>query len=472
MNRKVIKNIFFYGIGDFIVTGVTAFLFIPLYIKYLSVSEYGIFNVLNNNSTIFTYIFQFGIVSAFARIYFIRKAEKKEKAYTWNIIFLHIFYSLFLFLIIYLFRDFIFTNLSPSIKDSRLFNYPVAIAFLTFLPSLYYIYLRVEEKASLFVIYQIANVALIILCIFLNWYFYKLDLYTILLSFFVTNATIWLVVILKFLPSFSIELDRKDFIDTIRFSFPIFISYIAYFFIAKYSIVILQNHISLKDIGLFSLAQQISSIPSLVTIAITKAVQPYLFSSNSTAELKDKTGKFDSSYKLIMIWVVGCLIFSVDIVFSSFLPSSYYSIHNVTKWLLLISLIYNFSIVENSILLYFMKSKVILAITLVGSILNVLLSNILVYKFSINGILIAMAIAFSVNFLLDVFFSRKHVRLDYNIKALLPCLMIIILFIIITSSNLVPLLIHYKVAYTIISFLVLTVSVALFLKKTNHDFIK
>ena len=174
MNIKLVKNILLYGIGDFIVTGVSAFLFIPLYLKFLSIEEYGILNILNNNTALFTYIFQFGMISAFARFYYLKKAEGLEKDYTWNVIFFHLLFSFFLFLVYFVFRSFIVGSLSPSIGSSNLVYYSPLIAFLTFLPALYYINLRIEEKANKFVLYQILMVILTSFFILISYLFFEL----------------------------------------------------------------------------------------------------------------------------------------------------------------------------------------------------------------------------------------------------------------------------------------------------------
>lgn len=471
MNTKLVKNILLYGIGDFIVTGVSAFLFIPLYLKFLSIEEYGILNILNNNTALFTYIFQFGMISAFARFYYLKKAEGLEKEYTWNVIFFHLLFSFFLFLVYFVFRSFIVGSLSPSISSSNLVYYSPLIAFLTFLPALYYINLRIEEKANKFVLYQILTVILTSFFILISYLFFELNLLSFLISFFSSNLLIWIIVLFNLKYNFTLKINSKDIIETLHFALPIFISYIAYFFISKYSIIILQKHVSLVVIGQFSLAQQIAMIPSLVTIAITKAVQPMLFSSSSEGELAIKAQKFDQNFKLFIIWVVGSLIFSLDILFYYFLPSSYSPVLNITKYLLLINLVYNFAIVENTILLYKMKSKIILLITVCGSVLNVVLSNLLIQTYLLNGVLISMAIAFSLNLCLEIYFSRKHMKLTYSLKTIIPCLIFIIMFIIISSLNLLPAGDLYKTGFAIVSFLVLTVSIGLLLKKTNYDFV-
>lgn len=465
MNNKLIKSIALYGIGDFIVTGVTAFLFIPLYIKFLSPQDYGVFNILNNNLVLFTYIFQFGVVSAFGRIYFLKKALKREKEYTWNVIIFHVIYSLFLFGIYILFKNNITNQLSPSITNLQLVYYSPILAFLSFVPALYYVYLRLEDKANKFVFYQILTVLLVSIFIFLSFIFFKINLVGILLSFIIANFIIWIVVIFNL--KFSVNYNFEDIHETVVFAFPIFVGYIAYFFISKYSIIILQNRISLGEIGMFSLAQQIATVPSLITIAITKAVQPLLFSSESESELKIKAQKFDSNFKLILIWIVGSIIFSVDTIFHFFLPIKYSPILNVTKYLLLINLVYNFSIVENTILLYKMKSNVILIITICGSVMNIILSNLLVREYGLNGVLVAMMVAFFLNFCLSLYFSRKYIKINYDVKALFGSLFIILLFI---SASFIKFFNSYNLYQIILSiscFIFLTLFILLILKQKH-----
>lgn len=463
MNLKLIKSIFLYGIGDFIVTGVTAFLFIPLYIKFLSPEEYGIFNILNNNSTLFTYFFQFGIVSAFGRIYFLKKAVNKEKEYTWNIIVLHFISSAFLILFYFLFKGFILDQLSPSVAKSNMVYYSPIIAFISFLPALYYVYLRVEDKVTRFVFFQILTVFVLSVILLLIFIFYQIDLNNILLAFIIGNLIVWIIVIFNF--KININFNFKDISETVSFGFPIFISYIAYFFISKYSVIILQKYVSLSEIGMFSLAQQIATVPTLITIAISKAVQPLLFSSESDDELQLKSQRFDVIFKLIMIWIVGSIIFFIDYLFYFFLPEKYNPIINATIYLLIINLIYNFAIVENSILLYKMKSKIILLITLTGSIINVVLSNFLVQNYALNGVLLAMAIAFSVNFLLSVYFSRKHLKINYSLKAILLSTLIIALYIFMSSLAIFKTSMVYKSILSAGFFVALTILVLLIFKQ-------
>lgn len=470
MNIKVLKNILLYGVGDFIVSGVTAFLFIPIYLKFLSNEDYGILNILNNNSTFFSYIFQFGLISAFSRIYFIKKADGLEKEYTWDIMCLHFGYSIILFVLYFNFNDVILNYLSPSISNSNFVYYSPVMAFLTFMPALHYVYLRLTEKSNKFVQYQILTVLLVSINIFLFYLFYEINLKSILISFVLSNFLIWFIVAFNIKYEINFKINLNNIIETLHFASPIFVSYLAYFFISKYGIIILQKHVTLGEIGRYSFSLQIATIPSLVSIAISKAVQPILFSSNCDEELRLRAQKIDVNYKLFMIWLVGSLIFFTDLVFYFFLPLSFGAFAEITRYLLFISLAYNFTIVENTILLYKLKSRIILLLTVGGSLLNIFLSNILIHSFLLNGVLISMAATFVVYLFLEIYFSRKLIKLSYDISTILFSVLFIVVFILISSTNLFSLNNIFKAGYSFVSFFILTIAIGLLLKKNNYDF--
>jgi O-antigen/teichoic acid export membrane protein len=220
--------------------------------------------------------------------------------------------------------------------------------------------------------------------------------------------------------------------------------------------IILQKHISLKDIGLFSLAQQISMIPTLASIAIAKALQPLLFASKTDGELKGKVDQWDNIYKIFLIWMVGCMIFSIDILINLFLPTIYIGSIKIAQYMIFVNLIYNFALIENSILLYKMKSKLLSIITIAGAIINVLMSNWLVINYKINGVILAMLISFILTFTLEAYFSKKHIGFNYNILQLVISIGIILGFLILSSIELINKHYVFIIIYKIIGFLILS----------------
>lgn len=468
MKNKLLYNIVFYGLGDFLVTAISAFLLLPIYIKYLSPGEYGIFNIVNNNTIIFTYIFQFGIISAFSRLFFQYKSNKEK--YINSIIFFHIGSSIILFAFSYFFSDIIFGVLSPSIQKSNYKYIAVLIGFSTFIPNLYYALLRIEQKAKTFFLLQVFTSVLLLGMISFFIFFSSLTLQSLFFSILVTNALMLLMTFCFFWRSLSFQLEFVYIIETIKLGFPIFIGYIAYFFISRYSVVILQTHIDLKKMGVFTFAQQIAVVPTLISAIVGKAVQPYLFASENDEILAVRASNVNRVYKLFLFWVVTGLIFFIEDVFKAILPPNYIPSIPIIQQLLAITLIFNLYLVESSILLYKLKSGIILFITLIGSIINILLCQLLVKNFEINGVLTAMLIAFSATYILQIFFSRRYLKIKYQITEILIFVITLIAFFFLFVEFKVSEFTQYKTLFKIICFIILTIMSIFSLRKIKRYF--
>ncbi|MCD8177165.1 MAG: oligosaccharide flippase family protein, partial [Tannerellaceae bacterium] len=427
LKNKLFVNIFYYGLGDFIVTACSTFLLIPLYVSQLDTTEYGIFNIINNNTIIFTYIFQFGIISAFSRLYFTFKQREKKREYINSVIVFHLIYSAFLFLTVYLCSNLIFKVLSPSLTNVKFQYFSVIVSFLSFLPALYYGILRVENKASKFFMFQIITVSILLLMISVFFFTKRFNLSNLLIAQLFSGIIMFIIIIFLLGRSFALPGDYIDSIkNTLKLSLPIFIGYIAYFLISRYSIVILQKYITLSEIGIYTFAQQIAMLTTFLSAVIGKAIQPYIFSS-SNDQLNQRVNLIEQKYKIFLVWFTCLVIFFIEDIFNLILPDNYLPAIQISRFLLFITLIYNFTLIENSVLLYHMKNKILLLITICGSGINFILNQLLVPHMKISGSIIAMFIAFSFTCLAQIYYSNTTVtKIKYNKAQLLLILSIII----------------------------------------------
>lgn len=435
MKKKIILNIFFYGIGDFIVTAVTAFLLIPVYVKYLNPAEYAVLNILNNNVSIFTYIFQFGIISAFSRLYFYYLETNDEIKYLNTLIIFHLIFSGIFIFSVFLLSHWVFGFLSPSVPKQLYNYYSVIVAFLAFLPNLYYALIRVKQRATVFVFFQIFTVSLILASIGLLIGLHQFTLLNLLLCLLFANFVIWATVVCIFIRRFQTIFIFSFVEKTLKVAFPIFISYVAYFAISRYSVVILQRYIPLKVMGQFALAQQVAMIPTLVALGLTKALQPHIFSSKNDIEFTRKSDTVDFFYKMLMLFISGALILFAKDIANVLLPARYRNAMEFAPLLIFANMIYNFSFVENSILLFKLNTKAILLILVASALLNLLLSNILVHSFSILGVEVAMVCAMLMSFLLQAFYARKYIKITYKWKPIsIGLILIVAYYMIITLA--------------------------------------
>ena len=74
-----VKHSFIYGIGGFLVKGISFFL-LPLYTHYLNPKDYGIFEVLDLSTSLLGMFLNFGITAALLRFYGIANTEAEKRS--------------------------------------------------------------------------------------------------------------------------------------------------------------------------------------------------------------------------------------------------------------------------------------------------------------------------------------------------------------------------------------------------------
>lgn len=423
--NKTIKNIFFYGLGDFIVTAVNGFLLVPFYITHLSQSNYGAYSVLTTTNLLFTYFIQFGIISGFSRVYFIYKEENKHVEYFNNILTFHIVYSIFLSLIGYLLQRPIKNIIAPSI-DSFSYIYATYLsAFFSFIPALCSIKYRLEQKAKSFVLIQLftAAISLCFVFLFLGWL--KMSLKGLILSSCISSGLLWIYFIKNIAPSFKPIIKWPQLSNTFKVSFPIFFSYISSFLVTKFSIILLQNYVPLQQLALFSFAQQLGSIPLLISIAIGKAIQPVLYAA-SKENLKSIYNHYDDLYKIIMISTCGLLlIYSNEIIY--FFGNKQYDDSLVIFWIIVCANFFYLGVaLQNTLLIYFLKFNILMISQISAALISILLNYLLIPKYGIQGAACAILFPFLGMTILNFYAADKLIKRTGARKSLYFLLLVVI----------------------------------------------
>ncbi len=66
---KITSHTSIYGLAN-LSNMIVAFFLVPIYISHLSVSDFGMFSLLTNFSTLLLYLMDFGLVNALFRLYY------------------------------------------------------------------------------------------------------------------------------------------------------------------------------------------------------------------------------------------------------------------------------------------------------------------------------------------------------------------------------------------------------------------
>lgn len=414
MTKKLIKNSAIYTIGDFINVAVSGFLLLPFYTRFLTQSEFGLFNVLNASITIVTFLVHFGIISTYSRLYF-NYAENKKSIFTGQVILLHTFISIVLLSIVFLLQEVLQKNLFSSVDNITYFYYIFIVSIISFINALYGIYLRINEEAMKFFIFQLSQVVLYVSFIFIFKEFIQTTLDAILLASFTSASLIWIYSIFNLKFKFDLEELKSTIKKVLHFALPIFVGYIMYFMLNRFNVLYLQAHETIENIALFSFALQLSMVLQIFAGSFGKAVQPMLFKLNKD-ELIVKTKQIAIFYKFVLsIILIVFYMFSENIILL-FAPESYINSNEVFILLLLGVYAYNFRSVESHLFMYFHKPRYSLYLVSIAAFVVVVFSFVLVKNYGFIGSGYAILSGSVVAYLANKYFCYKMLKVEYDKK--------------------------------------------------------
>ncbi len=410
--KSLFKSISIYALGDLIVMGVSGLLLLPFYTRILSQETFGVFNILNASIVIFTFLVQFGIISAFSRMYFNYKTEYEKEIYIGNILLLHILLAFCLILFTVFFKNYLMHNFLPTIDNDIYYFYIPSIAILGFMTALYSVYLRIVERPTQFIIFQLATVGLYIVFIFIFFHYFLNKLDAILLALFISNSIMWLVAVYNLKYKINIDSFYHQAKQTLTFAFPIFISYIFYFLLNKFNIIYLQGSESLENIAIFSFALQLSTILTMFSVAIGKAVQPIIFKAdiNNVMEITNKMSKY---YKLLLFIVFAFLLIFSDFIISLLAPENYSGSKLFFNILLISTFINAYRMIDSFLYMYHNKPTWLLFLTLIGGMTTLGLTLIFVPKYGSLASAYAILAGNIAMYLVNIYLYKKIETMEH-----------------------------------------------------------
>jgi O-antigen/teichoic acid export membrane protein len=418
-----------YGFGDVIVLAVSSFLLMPLYTRTLSQSDYGIYIITKTNIDIFTYLFHFGLISAVGRLYFEYKKKDEHHEYISSVILFFMIIASVLTLLLYFYGEMFWNVLSPKVSAYPYIWFCLAIVVFSFYSSFTSIWLRVEEKASLFVILQIASALVLLVLVLYNLVAVHNGL-TGLLSALVINA-ICAAAILPILlrNKFVFKIKIEHITTSLRYAVPIVVGYCAYFVLNRFGTIILQRHVPVDQVAIFGLGQQMAMIVTIASNAFAKSLQPVIFSAENAnlVGIIDRSGKL---YLLLMSCIVNLAILFASDILSVAAPSKYSGGYYVFIIMLLANFIYSAGFISDSILLYFRFPMTSTMVSIFGGVLSLIMCLLMVPGYKLYGAAFSTLFAFTGVLAVGFYVTRKllrHSGLKYILR-IIPVTVLITIF--------------------------------------------
>jgi O-antigen/teichoic acid export membrane protein len=451
----MIKNSLIFAFFSFLINSIN-FILIPIYTNNLSVQEYGAMASISIFITAFTTVFTFGVNGAISKMYFDLSNQKEEDEFILTTFATKLIISTTILLLFLLNNGLFLNNIFKNIKFNPYLKYSLLISYFNIFSVVPLSLLLVKGNALK---YRILTSTYFILNSILTL-FNLLILKTGLIGIFKAQLYANLLMAIYYISSIyykrQFNFSKKVSYTLIIFGFPIMLYNLSGMIIEQSSKILIERLLSLKDLGIYNLAFQFSSIIVLINNAINMAWVPIYFKESKENENSNLFQLF-SKYLFILLSFIALLIAVFQKYFLIFILTKNYETAEIyipilvyvfvltnTYWVLLINPIFQSK-----------QIKYLPGLAIISGGLSIFLCYLLIPKFGLIGAIISVFVGnLSMNFMTYLIIKRKMI-LRYDNKKLITIILIsFILFILTTLIHNNNLLVEIILKIVIVSFYV------------------
>jgi len=297
--RHLTRSLTIYGIGD-VATTLVSFLLLPVYVRYLSPSDYGIIALLLTVEVAAKIVFRWGVDASFMRLYYDCQ-DRHARQVLASTIFFFLLGANGVFLVLALL-------VAPAIAD-HLFGVPGQALLLrlvlvnTFVIGFYFIpfhVLRIEDKSKQFSLLTFSRSAATLVLRLVLVVVAQLGVLGVVLADIIVSAGFTLVLLRWFVPLIRPVFSRAVLIEALRFGLPRIPHGLAQQVMAISDRYLLNRFLwtglgmperersaaALRDIGVYSIGASFALAMKLFLSAFEYAWAPFYFATMKEAGAK------------------------------------------------------------------------------------------------------------------------------------------------------------------------------------------
>ena len=428
-------------------TKISFFLLIPLYVQHMTVDQYGIVGYTQGFIIVGIALFGFGGVS-FQERYFYELIDNDDSLrsmfFTVNVFSMCFSLTLGLLLCV---LGYYFWKLTVPFDP-----YIILSVFIAYFSSLnqFSISLNIPLRKSYnFVFEQFLHFLFISMFSLFFVVFCAMEAKGYLIGVLLGNILFFLIFYRRFFYLYRGAFSFKWVALLLPFGAPIVLHSISGTILSFIDRVYIERNLDLSELGIYSLASQAAMLITVFGISMSRVWQPRFFQLMS----KDLERARFESRKMVFSWTcVGGIVTIVAISGSLFLAGllfspEYYRIIEVLPIILVSNFLTGLYFIFVTPLFYFKRTSLIPVISVTSAVLNILFNILLVSRFGIVGAAVATLISSGSMVLISFTLSRRMLKINLERgRALFLNLLICIYLLMFTSVEAV----NYKVLFSII----------------------
>ncbi|MBY8164127.1 oligosaccharide flippase family protein [Vibrio fluvialis] len=416
--RKYLTKAPWYLISS-ISTKLMGFILLPIYTSHFSQEEIGSLSVYESLGRIIVVAISLYLDAAFTRYYYKVKAESPEvisKFFSTHFWFVLFWGGLSCFSL-----NAVLEPGTLSLPDASDFVIPALLIsqllgqLIVMLTTLWAANLYVKRLAAFNVLFSLVTILVTLYLIVVTKNGWEYRLYALSLTSLIQFFVVLIIVIRERLLVFSF--DFKIIKRSLRYSIPLIPNVLAGWISMFSDRIILSHYGHLGDVGIYSIAAQLSLVLYIVNDAITKIQGPLAMSgmTDNISQAKNKMVDFVYAYLSILILIYTLSASIIPVVVDMFFGEQYKEVVNIfliLGWIYIISGIYR---VFTNIVSFHNATWIISSGAIVQVMINVI-SNVIfipyygMYAAAVSSLLSILAYAFWI-----AYFSQKMERLDLSI---------------------------------------------------------
>lgn len=411
------KNSLIYAIGN-VSRKAIAFLLLPLYVKQLSISDYGILGIMEVSSQALIAIFGFGLHMALNRWYWDTNYQDKQKEITFTVTVFLLGTSIIIYSALAPFSSLISNVFFGTSQYAYLMRLVLVVSLLEIITQVFFSIMRLEEKSILF---SWSNIIRLVFTILVTIYLIVFKDHGIagIYEAQLAGVVIYFILILRFIiDHIRIHFERVILHEMLVYCFPLILSSISGIILTLTDRYVLNFMSELDQVAIYNLAAKFAYVIMVFVVKpIRMSLTPILYKMIDEPDCKRFYSKVLTYFSyIILICVMFVSFFGREIII--------FFIGNKTQYwpaagiIPIIALMIFFGMMKDTAVLGMnikKKTKTISIIMLIAAIINLIANLILIPYWHAYGAAAATLFSQIILFILTFTYSQKFYSIPYEI---------------------------------------------------------
>lgn len=412
------------GITNFFI-GLASLIILLIITKNFTVQEYGVWVQVVVTVGLVPYIATLGLSDSMIRFLAALKDKNNIKKEFYSIVFIAVFFSLVVSILLFLFSGNIAKVLfDGNITIALILPIIIFIACLNLLLLSFFRTFQMMKRYSIFMLLQSY-----ILIIFIAYFaFHKYSITMAVIGILITYIIVFIMMMILIVSNIGFKFPKfKNLREYLSFGLPNIPSNLSLWildFSDRYLISIL---LGTSFVGYYSPSYAIGNIITMFASPLSVMLFPALSKYHDEKE-KDKikiTLKYTLKYYLAIsipsFFILSLLSKQILLILTT--PQIASEGYLITPFAALSTLIIGICIIISQIILLEKKTKLIGSIWIIAAVLNIGLNIALIPIFGILGAALVTLISYTIAYLLFLFYSRKYLVFDMDLKFILKSIL-------------------------------------------------